>query len=49
MDERKRSKTKRNMEKYRNYASVGELIFNMLVLTGTVKMADRVVHEMIGV
>jgi hypothetical protein len=28
---------------------VGELIFNMLVLTGTVKMADRVVHEMIGV
>lgn len=28
---------------------VGELIFGMLVLTGTVKMADRVVHEMIGV
>lgn len=28
---------------------IGELIFNMLVLTGTVKMADRVVHEMIGV
>jgi len=28
---------------------VGELIFGMLVLTGTIKMADRVVHEMIGV
>ena len=28
---------------------VGELIFGMLVLTGSVKMADRVVHEMIGV
>lgn len=28
---------------------VGELIFGMLVLTGTVKMADRVVHEMIDV
>lgn len=28
---------------------VGELIFGMLVLTGTVKMADRVAHEMIGV
>ena len=27
---------------------VGELIFNMLVLVGTVKMSDRVVKEMIG-
>jgi len=27
---------------------VGELIFNMLVLVGAVKMADRVVHEMLG-
>ena len=31
------------------WAYIGELIFNMLVLTGTVKMADRVVHEMIGI
>lgn len=28
---------------------VGELVFNMLVLTGTVKLSDRVVHEMLGV
>ena len=27
---------------------VGELIFNMLVLVGTVKMADRIVKEMMG-
>lgn len=27
---------------------VGELIFNMLVLTGSVKMADRIVREMMG-
>jgi len=27
---------------------VGELVFNMLVLVGTVKMADRVVREMMG-
>lgn len=27
---------------------VGELIFNMLVLVGTIKMADRVVREMMG-
>ena len=27
---------------------VGELIFNMLVLVGAVKMADRVVREMMG-
>jgi len=31
------------------WAYIGELVFNMLVLTGTVKLADRVVHEMIGV
>ena len=29
--------------------AVGELVFNMLVLTGTVKLSDRVVHEMLGV
>lgn len=28
---------------------VGELIFGMLVLVGTVKMADRVSHEMFGI
>lgn len=28
------------------WSYVGELIFNMLVLVGTVKMADRVVREM---
>ena len=27
---------------------VGELIFNMIVLVGTVKMSDRVVKEMMG-
>ena len=27
---------------------VGELVFNMLVLVGTVKMSDRVVREMMG-
>ena len=27
---------------------VGEIIFNMLVLVGTIKMADRVVREMMG-
>jgi len=31
------------------WSYVGELVFNMLILVGTVKMADRVVHEMIGV
>lgn len=30
------------------WSYVGELIFNMLVLVGCVKMADRVVREMIG-
>ena len=27
---------------------MGELIFNLLVLTGAIKMADRVVREMFG-
>lgn len=27
---------------------VGELVFNMLVLVGAVKMSDRIVHEMMG-
>lgn len=27
---------------------VGEIIFNMIVLVGTVKMSDRVVKEMMG-
>lgn len=31
------------------WSYIGELIFNMLVLVGAVKMADRVVREMIGV
>ena len=31
------------------WSYVGELIFNMLVLVGTVKMADRVCHEIMGV
>ena len=30
------------------WSYMGELIFNLLVLTGAVKMADRVVHEMFG-
>lgn len=30
------------------WSYVGELIFNMLVLVGSVKMADRVVREMMG-
>lgn len=30
------------------WSYVGELIFNMIVLVGTVKMSDRVVKEMIG-
>ena len=30
------------------WSYVGELVFNMLVLVGTVKMADRVVREMLG-
>ena len=27
---------------------IGELIFNMLVLVGTIKMSDRIVKEMMG-
>lgn len=30
------------------WSYVGELIFNMLVLVGTVKMSDRVVKDMMG-
>lgn len=30
------------------WSYVGELIFNMLILVGTVKMADRIVREMLG-
>jgi hypothetical protein len=30
------------------WAYVGELIFNMIVLVGAVKMADRIVREMLG-
>lgn len=30
------------------WAYIGELVFNMLILVGTVKMADRVVREMMG-
>ena len=30
------------------WSYVGELIFNILVLVGAVKMADRVVREMMG-
>lgn len=30
------------------WSYVGELIFNMLILVGSVKMADRIVREMIG-
>lgn len=30
------------------WSCVGELIFNMLVLVGSVKMADRIVREMLG-
>ena len=30
------------------WSYVGELIFNMLILVGAVKMADRLVHEMMG-
>ena len=28
---------------------IGELIFNMLVLVGCIKMSDRLVHELMGV
>jgi hypothetical protein len=30
------------------WSYIGELVFNMLILVGSVKMADRVVHEMMG-
>ncbi len=30
------------------WSYIGELIFNMLILVGTVKMSDRVVREMMG-
>lgn len=30
------------------WSYVGELIFNMFILVGVVKMADRVVCEMMG-
>jgi hypothetical protein len=30
------------------WSYVGELIFNMFILVGEVKMADRVVREMMG-
>lgn len=30
------------------WSYIGELAFNMLVLVGTVKMSDRVIHEMMG-
>ena len=31
------------------WSYIGELIFNMLILVGSVKMADRIVHEIMGV
>lgn len=30
------------------WAYIGELIFNMLVLVGSVKMSDRIIREMMG-
>lgn len=30
------------------WSYIGELVFNMLVLVGTIKMSDRVVREMMG-
>ena len=30
------------------WSYIGELIFNMLILVGSVKMADKLVHEMMG-
>lgn len=30
------------------WSYIGELIFNMIVLVGAVKMADRIVREMMG-
>ena len=34
---------------YQVWSYLGELIFNMLVLVGIVKMADKTVHEMMGI
>lgn len=31
------------------WSYIGELAFNMLILVGTVKMADRIVHEVMGI
>ena len=33
----------------RKVNKLGELIFNMLILVGAVKMADRLVKEMMGI
>ena len=30
------------------WAYIGELLFNMLVLVGAVKMSDRIIREMMG-
>ena len=30
------------------WSYIGELVFNMLILVGTVKMADRIIREMLG-
>ena len=30
------------------WSYVGELLFNMLVLVGSVKMSDRIIREMMG-
>lgn len=30
------------------WAYIGELVFNMLVLVGAVKMSDRIIREMMG-
>ena len=30
------------------WAYIGELVFNMLVLAGSVKMSDRIIREMMG-
>ena len=30
------------------WSYIGELIFNMLILVGSVKMSDRIVREMMG-
>ena len=30
------------------WSYIGELVFNMFVLVGSVKMADRIVREMMG-